>query len=52
MPSYARLSDRVELVAVADVHEASARSAAERFHIPHVYTDYREMLRRIVGDGA
>jgi predicted dehydrogenase len=46
MPSYARLSDRVELVAVADVNELNARTAAERFHIPHVYTDYREMLQR------
>jgi len=46
MPSYARLSDRVELVAVADVNESNARTAAERFHIPHVYTDYREMLQR------
>ena len=46
MPSYAKLSDRVELVAVADVNEASARAAAERFHIPHVYTDYRAMVQR------
>ena len=46
MPSYARLSDRVQMVAVADVNEESARAAAERFHIPHVYTDYREMVQR------
>ena len=46
MPSYAKLSDRVELVAVADVNEAGARAAAERFHIPHVYTDYRELVQR------
>ena len=46
MPNYAKLSDRVELVAVADVNEAGARAAAERFHIPHVYTDYREMIQR------
>ncbi len=45
MPAYARLSDRVELVAVADVNEQAARAAAERFRIPHVYTDYRELLR-------
>ncbi|MFN7162779.1 MAG: Gfo/Idh/MocA family protein, partial [Fimbriimonadales bacterium] len=46
MPNYAKLSDRVEMVAVADINESSARAAAERFHIPHVYTDYREMLQR------
>lgn len=45
MPAYARLSDRVELVAVADVNEQAAHAAAERFRIPHVYTDYRELLR-------
>lgn len=46
MPSYARLSDKVQIIAVADVNEANARSAAEKFGVPHVYTDYRELLQR------
>ncbi len=46
MPAYARLSDKVQIVAVADVNEANARTAAEKFNVPHVYTDYREMLQR------
>lgn len=29
---------------VCDVSEQAARSVAQRFHIPKVYTDYREML--------
>ena len=35
-----------EIVAVADINESLARSVAARFDIPHVYTDYRELLRR------
>ncbi len=46
MPAYARLSDKVQIVAVADVNEANARTAAEKFNVPHVYTDYRELLQR------
>ncbi len=46
MPAYARLSDKVQIVAVADINEESARSAAEKFNVPHVYTDFREMLKR------
>ncbi len=46
MPAYARLSDQVQIVAVADINEESARAAAEKFNVPHVYTDFREMLKR------
>ena len=35
-----------EIVAVADINESLARSVAARFDIPHVYSDYRELLRR------
>ncbi len=35
----------VDLVAVADVHEAAARRRAEEFGIGKIYTDYREMFR-------
>ncbi|MBU5442542.1 Gfo/Idh/MocA family protein [Paenibacillus sp. MSJ-34] len=36
----------VEIVAACDVNEAEARRTAERYGIPHVYTDFREMLKR------
>jgi predicted dehydrogenase len=35
-----------EVVAVADIDEALAQRVAARFKIPHVYTDYRELLQR------
>ena len=44
LPGYAACPD-VEIVAVADVSEATARAAAEKFKVPQVFTDYRKMLR-------
>jgi predicted dehydrogenase len=35
-----------ELVAVADIDQAEATRVAEQYHIPHVYTDFRELLKR------
>ena len=42
---YVKMPD-VQLVAVSDVDRARAESFAKDYNIPHVYTDYREMLRR------
>ncbi len=36
----------VEVVAVADIDGAEAARVAERFHVPHVATDFRKLLRR------
>lgn len=35
-----------EIVAVCDVNEQEARKVAEKYKIPHVYTDFRDMLKR------
>jgi predicted dehydrogenase len=35
-----------EVVAAADINEAELRRVAEQFKIPHVYTDFRELLKR------
>lgn len=35
-----------EILAVADINEALAQSVAARFKIPHVYTDYQDLLQR------
>src|SRR5688572_25642007 len=35
-----------EIVAVADINESLPRRVADQFKIPHVYTDYRELLGR------
>lgn len=40
----AELADRFEVVAVCDIAEGSARACAERYHIPGVFTDWRELL--------
>ena len=37
---------QAELVAVCDLNEARVREIAERYGVPHVYTDYRELLAR------
>jgi predicted dehydrogenase len=46
LPAYKLAEERGEAdrVAVCDPVEASARAAAERFAVPRVYSDYRELL--------
>ena len=46
LPAYKKLQDegKVTIVAVADANEETARTAAKKFEVPHVFTDYREML--------
>jgi predicted dehydrogenase len=41
--NYARMDD-VELLAVCDVNRERAQTVAEEFNVPHVYSNYREML--------
>jgi predicted dehydrogenase len=38
--------DGAELVAIADVDEQEARQVSERYGIPHVYADFRQLLAR------
>ena len=44
IPSYQKLAN-VSVVAVADVKEGTATEAAEKFNIPHVFTNYEELLK-------
>lgn len=37
---------QADLVAVCDLDEARAREIAARYGVPHVYTDYRDLLAR------
>lgn len=37
--------ENVELVAVCDLDEEKARNYANKYNIPHVFTDYNEMLK-------
>ena len=47
MPGYAECAERgVRIIACADVNLEVARKAAAEFDVPHVYSDYQELLRR------
>jgi predicted dehydrogenase len=43
--NYENIAD-AEVVALCDVNEAEARRVAEQFRVPHIYTDFRELLKR------
>jgi predicted dehydrogenase len=43
---YATMSDRVSLVAASDINEACASETGAKYAIPHVYANFREMLKR------
>ena len=44
LPFLAELSEEFELAAVCDVSPSAAKYAAELFHVPNRYTDYRDLL--------
>lgn len=50
IPAWRNLQDDVEVVGVADLYEANARSTAERHGIPHAYTDAGKMLAELKPD--
>lgn len=45
MPGYAAYPDLCRIVAVADINPEVAKAAAEKFNVPHVFTDYRDLLK-------
>ena len=46
LPAYQKMQDEglIRLIAVCDVHDASAQAAAQKFGALHVSTDYTQML--------
>jgi predicted dehydrogenase len=47
LPAYKALVDEdVRVIAVADVRRETAEQAAKKFEVPHLYEDYRELLKR------
>ncbi|SEN30183.1 Gfo/Idh/MocA family protein [Lihuaxuella thermophila] len=50
--NYKKLGGRVEVVAVADVVEKTAKECAELYNIPHVFTSYEEMLKSVKLDAV
>jgi len=51
LPGYAKCSN-VEVVAAADKIKKRAREMAEKFSIPHIFTDYKKMLREVELDAV
>ena len=44
LPFISELAEEFKLVAVCDVSPSAAKYAAELFHVPNSYTDYRDLL--------
>ncbi len=44
LPFLSELAEEFELVAVCDVSAKAASHAAQQFHVPRTFTDYRELL--------
>ena len=44
IPAYRMFSDDYTIMAVSDINPQAAKNTAEKFGIPHYYTDAREML--------
>jgi predicted dehydrogenase len=43
---YQEKVEDAEIVAIADINEAEAQRVSEAYGIPHVHTDFRELLKR------
>ena len=43
-PNLADLYDLFEIHAVCDVSRGAAEYVADKFHVPHAFTDYKELL--------
>ena len=52
MKGYEAIPDECEIAAVCDVNETLAKSVAEKFNVPKVYTDYQAMLNDGVVDAV
>jgi predicted dehydrogenase len=44
MPNLADLTDLYDVTAVCDVSRGAAEYVAKKFHVPHTFTDYRDLL--------
>lgn len=45
LDTYAEING-VEVVAASDINEAELKNVAEKYKIPNIYTDFKEMLKR------
>jgi predicted dehydrogenase len=47
IPAFLALGDKCTITAVSDVNGDRAREAAEKFNIPHVFQDYKELFQEV-----
>lgn len=45
MPAFTELSDRCRILAIADPNPENATKAAQKFEVPHVFSDFHELLQ-------
>lgn len=44
LPAYAELKEDIEIIAACDINETRLKDAGQKFDIPHLFTDYNELL--------
>lgn len=47
IPAYLQFRDKVEIEAVHDVNHMRAKEVADRFDIPYVFKEYRDLLKKV-----
>ncbi|OZU88318.1 dehydrogenase [Virgibacillus indicus] len=47
IPAFLQLQDRVELTAVNDMNQERAEEVAEKFSIPHVFSNYHDLFKEV-----
>ncbi|MBU8880153.1 Gfo/Idh/MocA family oxidoreductase [Bacillus sp. FJAT-29790] len=47
IPTFLKLSDQVTIEAICDLNESTAKSVAEKFSIPKVFTKYQDMFGEV-----
>ena len=47
LPAYAKLTDIVEVVAIADIVPERAKDAAEKWGIPNYFASVEELLEKV-----
>ncbi|MGG3468218.1 Gfo/Idh/MocA family oxidoreductase [Neobacillus pocheonensis] len=52
LPNYVKCGDKVEIVAVSDVVKEKAEQLSLDFNIPHAFSSYEEMLKKIEIDAV
>lgn len=44
LPGYSELKEDIEIIAACDIDETRLKDAGQRYNIPHLFTDYNDLL--------